>query len=552
MTRKLLLAATALAAIGFAGAASAQVVTNVTISGQSRTQNTVAAFTVPADAASAWTGGAVTAPGTTAAAVADTQYLIATESQATALNRATSGATSTTARWLTTGTGGANVLGLLGGNTYQVTLALTGAKFSNSVPATAISFVRSDGTTDAAASISGATVVSGGAAGDTSVTIQFTVAGAVDGRSVATSVGGFTINHPMTVDAYGTVGVTVNTALVVGAGYTGAGQSFAGVLGTAAQRTRSAVVNTVQGYEFVAGGVANVAANAPAFATGTVGGVDRLVLGTTAPAFRAFDAANDGIGQVNFRARTQDGANTTAFVGMTGQTIPTVTYDVLVTALNGSFGTTVNSLRPGAAGGANAVGTYTVATGGASASLTGVAGGTPTTTFINQGAAGTPTASLATVDQRYSLTVTPQTASAGLVTLPGARVFSAQSLTLEGSSYIAPWVTSSGNYNTVLRFTNNGTRAIGPFELSLSSPAVSTSTSSNVCRSDVLSKLGSIAVGGEIAISSADLTTCFGNFTRGDLNIRILDTVPAGSLTGKLRVVSPGGVVAEQTLGNGI
>ena len=62
-----------------------------------------------------------------------------------------------------------------------------------------------------------------------------------------------------------------------------------------------------------------------------------------------------------------------------------------------------------------------------------------------------------------------------------------------------------------------------------------------------LAKLGSIPANGELAISSADLTTCFGAFTRGDVRV----TIPAltNNLTAKLRIVNPGNIVAEQSLG---
>lgn len=549
MTKNILLAATALSAVVLAGAAQAQVITNVQVSGQNRAQNAVAAFVDPANGTSPFTAGVVTAASTTVGAgLNNTKYLYASETQSTTLNRTTTVGTTVSGRYLTTGVAGANVLGLLGNNSYQITITLTGAKFTNSVPASAFAFLQGDGTT-ASTAISAATIVSGGSAGDTSVTVQFAVANAVTGRTLALSVGGFDATVPFTLDTVGgTVGIAATTALAVGTGYT-APATLTEVIGTTLQRNRAAVVEAVAGYEFVAGGVTAAAANANAFAPTFADFADQLLLGATAPAFRTFNGANDGIGIVNFRQAALPGTAGLAHVGVTGNTIPAVTYDVRVDALTGTFGTVANTLRPGPTAGA--VGTYTVATGGASASLAAVAGGTATTVNIGTGIAGTPTASLAIADQRYNITVQPKTASAGLVTLPADRAFTGQQLVLQGTSFLAPWMNSTvTGYNTVLRVANSATRNIGPVELTLTTPDVVTGTSATTCTSTAQPILANIPLGDDLVINSALLTACFGEFRRGDVTVRILDTVPTGSLNAKLRVVSPGGVISEQSLNN--
>ena len=52
---------------------------------------------------------------------------------------------------------------------------------------------------------------------------------------------------------------------------------------------------------------------------------------------------------------------------------------------------------------------------------------------------------------------------------------------------------------------------------------------------------------GELAISSADLTACFGAFTRGDVVVTI--QAQPSALTAKARIASPNGTVVEQSLG---
>lgn len=542
MTKKFLLTAGALAALAFAGAAQAQVITNVTVSTASRAQNAVAA--VPADPAggAAWGAIAVTPP-TGAAAVADATYFLARESVYNTQNRASLGAgtTHTTARYLAAGAGANSYLGPIGGATYQVTLTLTGATFPASIPVNAFTFAYADGA-DATAALTGKTIVSGGAAGDSSVTLQFEVPGAVTGRTAAASIGSVKIEHPFQVAAFGNVGVSVNTAIVSA---NPAQPTLAGVIGTVAQRERSALISLVDGYEFSAGGVAGAAAGASAFAN--VNGADQILL----PNY--FTVSGDGIANAGFGRKAQAGANTIALRGLTGQTIPNLGYNVRVDALNGVFGTTANSLRPGDAGGTIAdAGNFTVGAGNAFATSAAKVGGTTTTVYINRGTVATDaTAALASTDQQYTVRITPAADVDGFVSTIDPRTFAGQTVVLQGTTIRAPWVNSSvANYNTVLRLTNHGTRAVGPIELTLAIPATAGANTSRTCRTAELSKLSSLAAGGELRLNSADFTTCFGDFGRGDLTLRILDTVPANTLSAKLRTVNPGdGTVTEQSLG---
>lgn len=149
----------------------------------------------------------------------------------------------------------------------------------------------------------------------------------------------------------------------------------------------------------------------------------------------------------------------------------------------------------------------------------------------------------------FSLTVTPATTSTKF-TVPAAYTTTLQSISLEGVNYLAPWV--GGNQsaaNTSIRLSNSGV-ATGAVTLQLAAPvrSVGTVAGATTCTSSTLSKLGSIANGAELVISQADLTTCFGDFKRGDVTITV--QASSSSLTAKARNVNAAsGDVAEISLG---
>jgi hypothetical protein len=149
----------------------------------------------------------------------------------------------------------------------------------------------------------------------------------------------------------------------------------------------------------------------------------------------------------------------------------------------------------------------------------------------------------------FSLTVTPKTTSA-LFTVPAAFTTALQSISLEGINYLAPWV--GGNQsaaNTSIRLSNSGV-ATGAVTLQLAAPVRNAGTvaGATTCTSSTLAKLASIASGAELVIAQADLTTCFGDFKRGDLTITI--QASSTSLTAKARNVNAAsGDVAEISLG---
>jgi len=149
----------------------------------------------------------------------------------------------------------------------------------------------------------------------------------------------------------------------------------------------------------------------------------------------------------------------------------------------------------------------------------------------------------------FALTVTPKFTTTDF-TVPGAFTTALQSIGLEGVNYLAPWV--GGNQSsagTSIRLSNSGV-ATGAVTLQLGAAVRNDGTvaGATTCTSSTLSKLGSIANGAELVINQADLTTCFGDFKRGDVTITV--QASSTSLTAKARNVNAGsGDVTEISLG---
>jgi hypothetical protein len=149
-----------------------------------------------------------------------------------------------------------------------------------------------------------------------------------------------------------------------------------------------------------------------------------------------------------------------------------------------------------------------------------------------------------------SLSVTPKMDTPPTAyTIPTAFTQQLQTIGLQGTSYTAPWI--GGNQSTAgssIRLSNSGS-ATGAVTLQLLAPVYNAGTTpgATTCTSSTLPSLAGIAVNSELVISNADLTTCFGNFKRGDVVVTIqADTT---SLTAKARNVNAAtGVVSEISL----
>jgi len=123
----------------------------------------------------------------------------------------------------------------------------------------------------------------------------------------------------------------------------------------------------------------------------------------------------------------------------------------------------------------------------------------------------------------------------------------------QGTYVDAPWI--SGNvaaFPSVIRLTNNGTVSTGPISLTLSSVVDGVAGTPRSCTSaggtnvGALPALAGVAPGAELLLDVPAVTTCFGNFRRGDL--RIAFQGGSDNVSIKQRILS-GGVAAESSLG---
>lgn len=101
---------------------------------------------------------------------------------------------------------------------------------------------------------------------------------------------------------------------------------------------------------------------------------------------------------------------------------------------------------------------------------------------------------------------------------------------------------------SIIRLSNAATVPTGKITLTLENVVDGTGAGPLVCDGTKLTDLWTLFPKAEIVLDTAKLTTCFGNFRRGDLAISVGG--PASGLTGKMRMVSTStGIVSEQALG---
>lgn len=162
----------------------------------------------------------------------------------------------------------------------------------------------------------------------------------------------------------------------------------------------------------------------------------------------------------------------------------------------------------------------------------------------------TGSAAASQTSKAFSLTVTPKTTTPLVYTVPSAFTTSMQSIGLQGTNYLAPWIGGSqSSANSSIRLSNSGVTT-GAVTLQLLAPVYNSGTTAGAttCTSSTLSKLASITTNSELVIANADLTTCFGAFKRGDVVVTVQADPTA--LTAKARNVNAGtGDVSEISLG---
>lgn len=499
MTKKLLLAATAFTAMAFAGAASAAEITAVSI-------------------------GDSTPVSLNLGASPTFYYLASSAVQPATATNFTAGAFNAT---LTAGTGATPVPLAVG--TYSVRFDLTGSGtpvFNTAVAANDLS--SNAGATTCAVSFA---VVDGGGAGQNYVVAQATVSN-VAGQTCggADRPTSFSISKPIRISTAGTVSVGGSLSNVTGGG---------GTTIAAADRTATAkgVVKLADPYSVTA-----VASTTPT----------SLSL-TSTPVYSAITTggsndANIGTVTYNTAAAPADAVMGAVFAGLAENALPATTATFAVTASGGDFSKLNATIGGTAATEVGAVATVATVSPGAAANV------------VLAADAGTPATTISTSPISFSAAITPAYAAgladaAKIVTLPTAVSVPLQTLTLDGTNFVAPWFTLNNAANTAfLRLSNTGSTATGPITISLKAPNGAVSTASCTLTQAMVSE-GTLSSGG-IAANSAVLLTgpalasqCFGGTTvaNGDLQVTIQGQ--ATELTAKTRVRTAGGVVTETSLG---
>lgn len=513
MTKTTLLTATAIAAMAFAGAASAQTITSASVSGQ-----------------------------TVLAGTTSTPYTVANEANiALSANRVTNNAAAGNAiSFRTTFAAGTTTAQPLETGSYTVTVALSGT--ANPVFSTALTdaSLTNNGTVAGCATT---TLSSNGQAGQNTATFSVVVNAAAAGCTTAPT--SFTINPAYEIQQIGTAAVSVTAGLA--SGFTppvGFNNRFAATTST------QSLIASSNGYRvFVAGNNDNV----------TGDGVDNadlptiLALGSGVP-FRtlaATSASNDdilgGLGAVKSTVAANTAAGNQIFANLSATALPDIRYNVAVNATNGNFGVLVPALRSADTGGTTSA--LTVGTPNTSATLTSASGAVINAQNVVISVGTAQTASISTQPLSYTATVTPVLTAAdqALIVQPAAVSGNLESIGIDGTNFLAPWFSGSqAQTQSQVRLSNTGATAAqvnvaitnGVFNLN----GTPTTFGDATCATGAFT----LPVDGDLVLSNAVINSCFGAFLRGDLRITV--QAASGAVTAKMRNTSAAGTF-ETTLG---
>ncbi len=518
MTKFTLLAAASLAALALAGGAQASSISGAQVSGVAL--NTTA--TVP------------------------TVYTVANEAKYVAADFTTAAGTSVTVSLpaaqdpLISSNSGA-------GASYYATFALTGATFSS--PVVAADFASNAAGTCVDGTGTTFIVTSGGGVGQNSVTVRITVGNNTVCTATGANIGAkaVTLTAPFATAAKTGVSVTagfnVETSGAPGANYGGA----------------HATANLVQFADYRVASVTPVAATANALvapAALATNNPTQLAIGTGV-AYRTFTSGSGFDSVLGYLGVTKavPGASVVGGTIYSNLKAALASADTAVTFTPTVTGNTANlalSLQPLAAGAVCA---------GASTALTNASDNASASTAVPV-AEGlycvnvAPAAGITTgiAGGAYTATVTPTAAVAATkLAAPAATGPSAiETIQLEGTNFIAPWVGGSqAATKSVIRLSNGNSAASGPVTIRLNNglaraAGVTTGPGSAVAQT-TCSTTFVIPTTGDLQIGQGELKTCFGDFLRGDLQITVQSA--AGGLTAKMRQVEADGKTYESTLG---
>jgi hypothetical protein len=387
--------------------------------------------------------------------------------------------------------------------------------------------------------------INSGGVGQNTLAYRFKVAGTCDS---ANSINSVRIDSPFQIAAVGSVILTTTyTTPSLGANPVDAGPSVQTLVNAVANYTDIGIgANPFNGTTlagFNAGLQLPTAwAAAPAItgnntftaylATGPVDAIIGSVKGLYLPA--------TGLGVQGLYSNMAAGAmpNLTASLAVTATTSPV--FAAMRPGLTNVAGTTAGTVSPTTAtvNSTNTVATLAVpAFAGTGAAIL--------ASNINVAVVANNNISVTTT-QAYSgtLTVSPPTGNAIAAFTPVTA--NLETTTLQGFKIDAPWFGGSKAATpSLVRLSNSSSVATGTVTLVLNNPVLA---SGDTLTASTCSIAAGVPATGEFLIDTARVTTCFGNFIRGDLAITVQGAVQ--NLTAKMRVLSSNGSVSEQTLGN--
>lgn len=144
----------------------------------------------------------------------------------------------------------------------------------------------------------------------------------------------------------------------------------------------------------------------------------------------------------------------------------------------------------------------------------------------------------------YRLTWAP-VAKTGF-TVPTSSAVDAGSVTLEGTNFVAPWVSGTGAATSVVRISNSNSAESGAVTVRLLNAVKVVGGVATPYASSAVYDAGVVPAGGDLQITSSQLVGAFGDFTRGDVQVTI-NSSTAG-FTAKMRNTRDGATF-EQSLG---
>ena len=488
MTKNLLLAAGAVAALAFAGAANAGTISAATINGQ-----TVV------------TGGTVT------------PYTIATE----ATDPTPAAPTKTTSGSVSISSSLTNTVSIPANSTpsYTVSFDLTGAGKFDTTTAPTLSF------TGTGALVSGTDYQVQNTSPSSGEKISFLVTFVSGGA--ARSLTGMTLTTDIASTSEGDISVGATLSQLAG------GTSV--VIDTAAAAKLVQYKAALTAYTAT---VNNTLAGLPdfkAFKTGTAANQATLsnqVSGSTV-LYRTATAAGFSVAQ----SSTSGIAATKFFKTLANATDEATPANIVASATATVSGTNLDKLTPPIAG--VSATTASLTANSASFALTGAAARSGAFVLT------VPTTNAPVLQSgTYTATITPTYATGYVSPATGTSV-DLLKVDLDGTNFVAPWFTLNNPNNTAtLRIANSGTQATGPVFVELkANNGTAAPTTSRVQVST------GVAVNGVLEITGSQLATLMGtNAQNGDLLVTVQGD--GAVLSGKVRIRNVSGATFETSLGN--